>query len=51
MEDIAVDIVCLLYCQVISGEMLHVHLILDDPTGNSYMQVFSIALSSLSDSV
>ncbi len=25
--------------QVISGDMLGVHLILDDPAGNSYLQV------------
>jgi len=31
--------VCCTYFQVITGETLNVHLILDDPTGNSYMQV------------
>jgi len=29
-------------CQVILGETLNVHLILDDPAGNSYMQVLII---------
>jgi len=33
-----------LCCQVITGETLNVHLILDDPTGNSYMQVFIAAV-------
>ena len=27
------------YWQVIKGEMLDVHFILDDPAGNSYLQV------------